>query len=60
MINTKVWKLITPSWKKPADPTIALGKGIDSPTNKAIRETVAGMAKAWKPQKAAAAPDAEG
>jgi hypothetical protein len=56
MINTKVWKLITPSWEKPADPTIALGKGIDRPTNKAIRETVAGMAKAWKPQKSAPAP----
>ncbi|MBK9991584.1 MAG: nitrogenase molybdenum-iron protein alpha chain [Verrucomicrobia bacterium] len=60
MINTKVWKLITPSWKKPADPTIAMGKGIDSPTNKTIREVVAGMAKAWKPQKSAPASSAEG
>jgi nitrogenase molybdenum-iron protein alpha chain len=60
MINTKVWKLITPSWKKPADPTIAMGKGIDSPANKAIREVVSGMAKAWKPQKSATAPGAEG
>jgi nitrogenase molybdenum-iron protein alpha chain len=50
MINTKVWKLITPSWKKPADPDTAVGKGIDSPTNRAIRETVAGLAKAWKPR----------
>ena len=60
MINTKVWKLITPSWKKPADPAIAMGKGLDSPANKAIREVVAGMAKAWKPQKSVTAPDAEG
>jgi nitrogenase molybdenum-iron protein alpha chain len=60
MINTKVWKLLTPSWKKPSDPTIAMGKGIDSPTNKAIREVVSGMAKAWKPQKSVTAPDAEG
>ena len=37
-----------------------MGKGLDSPANKAIREVVAGMAKAWKPQKAAAASDAEG
>jgi nitrogenase molybdenum-iron protein alpha chain len=59
MINTQVWKLLTPSWKKPADPARAVGKGIDSPSNKAIREIVAGMAKAWKPKKAAA-PDAEG
>jgi len=58
MINTKVWKLLTPSWKKPADPAIAMGKGIDSPNNKAIRETVAGLAKAWKPKKASA--EAEG
>ncbi|MBK8479136.1 MAG: nitrogenase molybdenum-iron protein alpha chain [Opitutaceae bacterium] len=53
MINSKVWKLVTPSWKKPADPARELGKGIDSPTNKAIREVVAGLAKAWKPKKAA-------
>jgi len=60
MINTKVWKLITPSWKKPADPTVAMGKDLDSPTNKAIREVVKGMAKAWKPQKSVTAPEAEG
>ncbi len=54
MINSKVWKLVTPSWKKPADPARELGKGIDSPTNKAIREVVAGLAKAWKPKKATA------
>lgn len=60
MINTKVWKLLTPSWKKPADSETAIGKGIDSPKNKAIREVVAGMAKAWKPQKSTTAPDAEG
>jgi nitrogenase molybdenum-iron protein alpha chain len=60
MINTKVWKLLTPSWKKPADATIAMGKGLDSPTNKAIREVVKGMAKAWKPQKSTTAPEAEG
>jgi nitrogenase molybdenum-iron protein alpha chain len=59
MINTKVWKLLTPSWKKPADPTTAMGKGLDSPANMAIREVVKGMAKAWKPKKASA-PDAEG
>ena len=41
-------------------PAIALGKGIDSPTNKAIREVVSGMAKAWKPQKSVTAPGAEG
>jgi len=50
MIGTKVWKLVTPAWKKPADADTALGKGIDSPRNKAIREVVAGMAKAWKPK----------
>lgn len=60
MINTKVWKLLTPSWKKPADPALTMGKGIDSPTNQAIREVVAGMAKAWKPQKSFTAPEAEG
>jgi nitrogenase molybdenum-iron protein alpha chain len=49
MINTKVWKLITPSWKKPADLATAVGRGFESPHNKAIREVVAGMAKAWKP-----------
>jgi nitrogenase molybdenum-iron protein alpha chain len=53
MINSKVWKLITPSWKKPANAATAMGKGIDSPTNKAIREVVSGLAKAWKPKKAA-------
>jgi len=53
MINSKVWKLVTPSWKKPADPAIAVGKGIDSPTNRAIREVVSGLAKAWKPKKKA-------
>jgi nitrogenase molybdenum-iron protein alpha chain len=60
MINTKVWRLLTPLWKKPADSETAIGKGIDSPKNKAIREVVSGMAKAWKPQKSTAAPDAEG
>jgi len=60
MINTKVWKLLTPSWKKPADPAIAMGKGLDSPTNRAIREVVKGMAKAWKPKTSVTAPDAEG
>jgi nitrogenase molybdenum-iron protein alpha chain len=50
MINTKVWKLITPSWKKPADPAIAMGKGFESANNQAIREIVAGLAKAWKPK----------
>jgi nitrogenase molybdenum-iron protein alpha chain len=50
MINTKVWKLLTPLWKKPADSETAVGKGIDSPRNKATREIVSGMAKAWKPQ----------
>jgi nitrogenase molybdenum-iron protein alpha chain len=60
MINTKVWKLLTPSWKKPADSETAVGKGIDSPRNKATREIVSGMAKAWKPQKSTTAPDAEG
>jgi nitrogenase molybdenum-iron protein alpha chain len=54
MINTKVWKLVTPSWKKPADPATAVGKGIDSASNKALRDVVAGMAKAWKPAKKAA------
>ena len=49
MINTKVWKLITPSWKKPADPATAVGRGFESAHNQAIREVVAGMAKAWKP-----------
>lgn len=59
MIGSKVWKLVTPSWKKPADPAIALGKGVDSPTNQAIREVVAGLAKAWKPKpKTAAAAEA--
>ncbi len=53
MINTPVWKLVTPAWKKPADPATAVGPGVDSPRNKAIRETVAGLAKAWKPAKAA-------
>jgi nitrogenase molybdenum-iron protein alpha chain len=50
MINTKVWKLITPSWKKPADLATAVGRGFESPHNQAIREVVAGMAKAWKPK----------
>jgi nitrogenase molybdenum-iron protein alpha chain len=50
MINTKVWRLVTPGWKKPADPETAFGKGIDSPRNQAIREVVKGMAKAWKPK----------
>lgn len=58
MIGSKVWKLVTPSWKKPADPAIALGKGVDSPTNQAIREVVAGMAKAWKPKTKAATAEA--
>ena len=58
MINSKVWKLVTPSWKKPADPAIALGKGVDSSTNQAIREVVAGMAKAWKPKTKAATAEA--
>ncbi|MFT3869459.1 MAG: nitrogenase molybdenum-iron protein alpha chain [Nibricoccus sp.] len=54
MINTKVWKLLTPSWKKPADTETAVGKGIDSPKNQALREVVKGMAKAWKPKTKAA------
>ena len=58
MINTKVWKLLTPSWKKPADPTTAMGKGLDSPANIAIREIVKGMAKAWKPKTKAASDEA--
>ena len=58
MINTKVWKLLTPSWRKPADSETAIGKGIDSPKNKAIRELVSGLAKAWKPKKAAAETEA--
>ena len=59
MINTKVWKLVTPSWKK--DPKLRenFGVGIDSAGNKAIRDTVAGMAKAWKPRKTGPT-DAEG
>ena len=57
MINSKVWKLVTPSWKKPADPATAVGKGIDSPSNRAIREVVAGLAKAWKPKKKAEGPE---
>jgi len=60
MINTKVWKLITPSWKKPADLATAVGRGFESANNKAIREVVAGMAKAWKPRKAAADSGPEG
>jgi nitrogenase molybdenum-iron protein alpha chain len=60
MINTKVWRLLTPLWKKPADSETAVGKGLDSPRNKATREIVSGMAKAWKPQKSTTAPDAEG
>ncbi|HQF40434.1 MAG TPA: nitrogenase molybdenum-iron protein alpha chain [Opitutaceae bacterium] len=55
MIGSKVWKLVTPLWKKPADPAIALGKGVDSPTNQAFREIAAGLAKAWKPKTKAAA-----
>ena len=59
MIGSKVWKLVTPLWKKPADPAIALGKGVDSPTNQAFREIAASLAKAWKPKpKAAAAAEA--
>ena len=54
MINSRVWKLVTPLWKKPADPETAVGKGIDSPRNKALREIVRGMAKAWKPKAKAA------
>ncbi|MBE2216280.1 MAG: nitrogenase molybdenum-iron protein alpha chain, partial [Opitutaceae bacterium] len=50
MINTKVWKLVTPSWKKPGEPTEKLGPGTETERNKAIREVVAGMAKAWKPK----------
>jgi len=50
MINTQVWKLVTPSWKKPADAASAVGPGVESERNKAIREVVAGMAKAWKPK----------
>ncbi|MBI5380682.1 MAG: nitrogenase component I subunit alpha [Opitutae bacterium] len=55
MINSKVWQLVTPSWKKPADPALALGRGIDSPANQAVRAVVSGLAKAWKPRQAAAA-----
>lgn len=57
MINTKVWKLVTPSWKKPTDPATAVGRGVDSPGNKAIRELIAGQAKVKKPVKAAPAAD---
>ncbi len=48
MIGSKVWKLVTPSWKKPD--TEKFGAGLESESNKAIREVVAGMAKAWKPK----------
>lgn len=51
MINTKVWKLVTPSWKKPADPATAFGRGVDSPANQAIRASIGNLAKAWKPAK---------
>jgi nitrogenase molybdenum-iron protein alpha chain len=60
MINTKVWKLLTPSWKKPADAETAVGKGIDSTKNQAIRDIVKGMAKAWKPKTKTADAGGEG
>lgn len=53
MIGSKVWKLVTPPWKKSIQEKF--GAGIDSEGNKAIREVVAGMAKAWKPKTKAAA-----
>jgi len=55
MIGSKVWKLVTPPWKKSVQEKF--GVGIDSEGNKAIREIVAGMAKAWKPKPKAAAED---
>jgi nitrogenase molybdenum-iron protein alpha chain len=55
MIGSKVWKLVTPPWKKSTQETF--GVGIESEGNKAIREIVAGMAKAWKPKAKAATSD---
>jgi len=55
MIGSKVWKMVTPPWKKSTQETF--GVGIESEGNKAIREIVAGMAKAWKPKAKAATSD---
>jgi nitrogenase molybdenum-iron protein alpha chain len=52
MICSKVWKLVTPPWKRSTQETF--GVGIESDGNKAIRDIVAGMAKAWKPKTKAA------
>lgn len=55
MIGSKVWKLVTPPWRRTAEKEF--GVGLDSEGNKAIREIVAGMAKAWKPKPKAAGGD---
>lgn len=51
MITSKVWQLVTPSWKRPAEASEVMGPGRETERNRAIREVVAGMAKPWKPGK---------
>jgi nitrogenase molybdenum-iron protein alpha chain len=60
MIHTKVWRLVTPSWKKKPTVEGSFGKGVENPISAAFRPTIAVMSKGWKPAaKAAAAPVAD-